>query len=140
MREFAAHGWAGEDVPDPQDPATRDRSVLDWSELDRPEHQRMFHWYASLVAERRRDPDLADHRLDALDTLVVAADDDAWLVLSHGRVRVVVNLATEAATVPVPDLGGSAEVVLAWDPAGTWHTEGSVTLPGHSVVLLRLAS
>jgi maltooligosyltrehalose trehalohydrolase len=97
----------------------------------------MFHWYASLVAERRRDPDLADDRLDAL---VVAADDDAWLVLSHGRVRVVVNLAAEAATVPVQDLGGSAEVVLAWDPAGTSHTEGSVTLPGHSVVLLRLAS
>ena len=136
--EFAAHGWAGEDVPDPQDPATRDRSVLDWSELDRPEHQRMFHWYASLVAERRRDPDLADDRLDAL--VVAADDDDAWLVLSHGRVRVVVNLAAEAATVPVQDLGGSAEVVLAWDPAGTSHTEGSVTLPGHSVVLLRLAS
>ena len=30
--EFAAHGWAGEDVPDPQDPATRDASVLDWAE------------------------------------------------------------------------------------------------------------
>jgi maltooligosyltrehalose trehalohydrolase len=136
--EFAAHGWAGEDVPDPQDPATRDRSVLDWSELDRPEHQRMFRWYASLVAERRRDPDLADDRLDAL--VVQADDDDAWLVLSHGRVRVVANLAAEPATVPVPELEASAEVVLAWDPAATSHTEGSVTLPGHSVVLLRLAS
>ena len=31
-REFAAHGWAEEDIPDPQDPATRDRSCLDWSE------------------------------------------------------------------------------------------------------------
>jgi maltooligosyltrehalose trehalohydrolase len=136
--EFAAHGWAGEDVPDPQDPATRDRSVLDWSELLRPEHERMFRWYASLVAERRRDPDLADDRLDAL---VVDADDaDAWLVLSHGRVRVVANLAAEPATVPVPELGQFAEVVLAWDPADTSHTEGSVTLPGHSVVLLRLTS
>ncbi len=136
--EFAAHGWAREDVPDPQDPATRDRSVLDWSELSRPAHQRMFRWYASLVAERRRDPDLADDRLDAL--VVDADDDDAWLVLCHGRVRVVANLAAEPATVPVPELGESAEVVLAWDPAGTSHTEGSVTLPGHSVVLLRLAS
>ena len=31
-REFAAHGWASEDVPDPQAPATVAASTLDWSE------------------------------------------------------------------------------------------------------------
>ena len=30
--EFAAHGWPPGDVPDPQDPATFERSHLDWSE------------------------------------------------------------------------------------------------------------
>jgi maltooligosyltrehalose trehalohydrolase len=31
--EFAAFGWAPEDVPDPQDPQTFRRSKLKWSEL-----------------------------------------------------------------------------------------------------------
>ena len=33
-REFGAHGWAAHEVPDPQDPATRDGAVLDWSALE----------------------------------------------------------------------------------------------------------
>ncbi len=32
-REFAAFGWAPEDVPDPQDPATFAASVLRWDEV-----------------------------------------------------------------------------------------------------------
>jgi maltooligosyltrehalose trehalohydrolase len=134
--EFAAHGWSEAEVPDPQDPATRDRSVLDWSELEQPEHARMFRWYASLVAERRRDDDLTD---DHLDSVTVENDaNDAWILLSRGRVRVVANLAPEPATVPVPGLDEEADVVLAWDPAGTTHTNESVTLSGHSVALVRL--
>ena len=37
-REFASHGWAEADVPDPQDPATFERSKLDWSERGKPGH------------------------------------------------------------------------------------------------------
>ena len=45
-REFAAHGWAAEDVPDPQDPATVERSTLDWSELGhRGAHAAMLDWH-----------------------------------------------------------------------------------------------
>jgi maltooligosyltrehalose trehalohydrolase len=134
--EFAAHGWAEHDVPDPQDPATRDRSVLDWSELSEPEHARMFGWYASLVAERRRNPDLRDDRLDTL--VVECGEDDGWLVLTRGSVRVVANLAPEPADVPVPDLGADPEVLLAWDEAGTSPAEGGVRLAGRSVALLRV--
>ena len=136
--EFAAHGWRREDVPDPQDPATRDRSVLDWSELAEPDHERMCAGTprsspsgggtpTSPTTGSTRSPSRPD-------------DADAWLVLSHGRVRVVANLAAEPATCRSRIWSASADVVLAWDPAGTSHTEGSVTLPGHSVVLLRLAS
>jgi maltooligosyltrehalose trehalohydrolase len=133
--EFAAHGWAEEDVPDPQDPATRDRSVLDWSQLAEPQHARMLRWYASLVAERRRNPELADDRLDP--AAVTADDGDTWLVLSRGVMRVVANLSPEPTDVPVPVLGRGAEVVLAWDPGGTSHTAEAVRLPGHSVALVR---
>jgi maltooligosyltrehalose trehalohydrolase len=134
--EFAAHGWSEDEVPDPQDPATRDRSVLDWSELDQPEHARMFRWYASLVAERRRADDLTD---DHLESVRVESDaDDTWILVSRGRFRVVANLAAEPATIPVPGLQDSCDVVLAWEPAGTTHTNESVTLPGHSVVVVRM--
>lgn len=43
--EFAAHGWNEADVPDPQDPATRAHSVLDWSEPNAPGHNEMLHFY-----------------------------------------------------------------------------------------------
>ena len=33
-KEFADHGWNADDIPDPQDPQTFQRSKLDWSELD----------------------------------------------------------------------------------------------------------
>jgi maltooligosyltrehalose trehalohydrolase len=134
--EFAAHGWAEQDVPDPQDPATRDRSVLDWSEVSEPDHGRMLRWYASLVAERHRHPDLVDDRFDSLT--VETGDADAWLVLSRGRIRVVANLAADPADIPVAGLGTESAVVLAWDDTGTSHTAGHLHLPGHSVALLRL--
>ena len=31
------------------------------------------------------------------------------------------------------------EVVLAWEPAATTHTDNRLRLPGHSVALVRLA-
>ena len=134
--EFGAHGWSAEEVPDPQDPATRDRSVLDWSELGQPDHARMLRWYASLVAERRRNPDLLDDHLDAL--VVEADEDDAWLVLARGGLRVVANLSPTPADIPVPGLDPETPVILAWDPAGTSHTEDRLHLPGHSVALVRI--
>ena len=134
--EFAAHGWAEADVPDPQDPATRDRSVLDWSELAEPDHKRMLRWYASLVAERRRHPELTDDRFDGL--AVETGNAGAWLVLTRGRLRVVANLAADPADVPVAGLGPESDVVLAWDEVDTSHTAGVLHLPGHSVAVVRL--
>ena len=53
-REFAAHGWAEADVPDPQDPATFARSKLDWAELDGKPHAEMLELYRRLIALRRQ--------------------------------------------------------------------------------------
>ena len=36
--EFADHGWDADDIPDPQDPQTFQRSKLDWAEVDADEH------------------------------------------------------------------------------------------------------
>ena len=55
-REFEEFGWDPEDVPDPNAPQTFERSKLDWTEIDAPEHRAMLDWYRSLLAIRRRLP------------------------------------------------------------------------------------
>jgi maltooligosyltrehalose trehalohydrolase len=97
-REFTAHGWRGE-VPDPQDPATYERSKLDWAELDRSPHKDMLAWYGTLIALRSQEPDLADPGLDRAHAEY--DEDAAWLVLHRGALRVVVNLADAAQDIPL---------------------------------------
>ncbi|MEU3247815.1 MULTISPECIES: malto-oligosyltrehalose trehalohydrolase [unclassified Streptomyces] len=134
-REFAAHGWAEEDVPDPQDPATRERSCLDWSEPERALHARVLAWYRDLIALRRRHPDLSDPDLAAVR---IAHDEDArWLALRRGDIRVAVNLGKETAAIP---LGLSrARVLAAWEPVRTPDAEGLLSVPGESCVVLTQA-
>ncbi|MET8410940.1 malto-oligosyltrehalose trehalohydrolase [Streptomyces sp. NPDC005195] len=131
-REFAAHGWAEEDVPDPQDPATRERSCLDWSEPEKALHARVLAWYRDLIALRRRHPDLSDPDLAAVR---IAHDEGArWLALRRGDVRVAVNLGQEAAVIP---LGLSrARVLAAWEPVRTPDADGLLSVPGESCVVL----
>ncbi len=134
--EFASHGWDREDVPDPQDPATRDRSVLDWTELEEPGHARMLRWYAALVAERRRRSDLTDDRLDAVE--VRHDDRGRWLVVARHRIRLVCSFSADPVTVDVPEIGPDAELVLAWDPETTSFSVGAVSLGAHGVAVLQV--
>lgn len=131
-REFTAHGWAAGDVPDPQDPATRDRSCLDWSEPEREPHARVLAWYRQLVALRHAQPDLPDP--DLADTRVVFDEDRRWLAFRRGDVLVAVNLAGEPAAIA---LGAPhARVLAAWEPVGTPGPDGVLHLPGESAVVL----
>ncbi|MGW2645200.1 malto-oligosyltrehalose trehalohydrolase [Streptomyces sp. NPDC001393] len=131
-REFAAHGWAEEDVPDPQDPATRERSCLDWSEPEREPHARVLAWYRRLIALRHGQPDLTDP--DLADTKVAYDEDARWLAFRRGDVRVAVNLGKAPAAIP---LGTRPAVVLAaWEPVQTPGRDGLLQVPGESCVVL----
>ena len=133
-REFAEHGWAEGDVPDPQDPATVRRSTLDWSELGREPHAATLRWYRDLLALRRAHPELTDPRFERTD---VSYDDSArWLVVRRGDVRVACNLAGAAQQVPT-DVPGSA-VLLASD-AATALCGTTVMMPAESVAVLTTA-
>lgn len=88
-REFAAFGWAPEDVPDPQDPATFERSKLDWAEVGKSPHAELLDWHRELLALRR------EHRLHegGFASVDVRYDEDeGWFVLDRGSVRVECNL------------------------------------------------
>ncbi|MGW4998704.1 malto-oligosyltrehalose trehalohydrolase [Streptomyces hydrogenans] len=132
-REFAAHGWDEGEVPDPQDPATRDRSVLDRAERERDPHRRILAWHRELIALRRTLPDLTDPDLGGVK---VAFDEDArWLVFRRGDVRVAVNLAKEPAAVPLGS-NGRDRVLAAWEPTEAPARDGLLRLPAESAVVL----
>lgn len=128
--EFAEHGWDASrkgEIPDPQDPETFARSKLNWAEVDTGEHARLRRLYRDLIALRRTDPDLADPWLEHLT--VDYDEDQGWIAVSRGRLRIVCNLGAEPVRVPV---GG--DVVLAWEEP-TVDADGAV-LQGHSFVIL----
>ncbi|QIP88419.1 malto-oligosyltrehalose trehalohydrolase [Streptomyces sp. Tu 2975] len=130
-REFAAHGWSAEQVPDPQDPATRERSCLDRSEREREPHAMLLAWYRELIAMRRALPDLADPDLAAVK---VAFDEQArWLAYRRGDLRVAVNLAKEAAAIP---LGGGGRIAAAWGDVVPPEGDGVLHLPPQSCAVL----
>ncbi|MEU4876387.1 malto-oligosyltrehalose trehalohydrolase [Streptomyces sp. NPDC021608] len=131
-REFAAHGWAEEDVPDPQDPATRERSCLDWSEPGREPHARVLAWYRELIALRRTQADLTDP--DLADIKVAHDARARWLAFRRGDVRVAVNLGEEPAAIPLGPR--PARVLAAWDPVDAPGPDGLLHLPGRSCVVL----
>jgi maltooligosyltrehalose trehalohydrolase len=112
ITEFAAHGWRPAEVPDPQNPATREASVLDWTELDQPDHAAVLRWYTDLIALRRREPDL---RADRLAEVRVEAGDHR--VLAHrGSLLVAANLEPFPARLDGEPwaLDRVQQVLLAW--------------------------
>ncbi len=110
-REFAAFAqFAGEDVPDPQDPATFRRS-----KLTRERDPRVEALYGDLLRARAQLPP---------GDAVTRHDEGArWLAVDRGAYRLCANFADEERAVP---LDGRTEVVLATE---------EVAVDGDTVVL-----
>ncbi|MGH3244241.1 MAG: malto-oligosyltrehalose trehalohydrolase [Spirillospora sp.] len=140
-REFARHGWKGA-IPDPQAVETFRRSVLDWTEPDRPHHRDLLEWHRSLLALRRSLPDLNEPRLTA--TTVEIADDTArWLMMRRGRVCVAVNFGDLPVTLPATFRATRPRLLLASDPAIRLDADiigdsesASIELPAASAAVL----
>jgi maltooligosyltrehalose trehalohydrolase len=128
-REFASHGWAESEVPDPQDPATFERSKLDWSELTKPGHAEILDLYKRLIALRRARPELTDPRLDQVQVW----HGDQYVAMRRGHLTVAANLA------PVPQVVSlravPSKVLLATEP-GVVLQRDRVELPPESAVVV----
>jgi maltooligosyltrehalose trehalohydrolase len=131
-REFAAHGWATEDVPDPQAPSTFEDSKLDWSELGKPPHRDLLAVYQELIRLRKAQPDLSDPRLDRVEVW----PGDRHVAIRRGGCVVVANLAPDTQRI---NLRGIPRTVLFASEPGLalWHD--SVDLPGESAAVLAYA-
>jgi maltooligosyltrehalose trehalohydrolase len=133
--EFAEHGWHQADLPDPQEAATRERSVLVWAEIPDADHARMLAWYRALISLRRKHYELADGHLP--DVQVRFDQDAGWLVMTREGLRVAVNVGDRAQQVPLD--GEPVDVVLCWDPATTRLDERTVELGPHGSAVVRVA-
>ena len=128
-REFAEHGWDADEIPDPQDPATFERSRLNWDEIDDGEHGRLRRVYQRLISLRHNEPDLADPWLEHLR--VDYDEEQRWIVMYRGSLAIVCNLGTDAVDVPV-----TGEGVLAWGEPKV--NAEAAWLEGHSFAILRV--
>ncbi|RVW00517.1 malto-oligosyltrehalose trehalohydrolase [Rhodococcus spongiicola] len=131
-REFAEHGWSTDDIPDPQDPETFLRSKLDWTEPQQPTHARLLDCYRRLISLRHSRADLTDPWLEHLK--VEYDEDERWIALIRGDLRIVCNLGPGSVTVPV---GGVP--LLWWDEPEVDETASAIVLPGHSFAVLDAA-
>ncbi|TFD78370.1 malto-oligosyltrehalose trehalohydrolase [Cryobacterium psychrophilum] len=133
IAEFARMGWDPAVVPDPQDPATFERSKLDWAEIDQPQHARMLTFYEDLAALRRSNADVTDPRFAS--TTVEYDETDAWLRLRRGQTQIVVNFASHAQSLPA----APGSVLLAFSTDGhpvVRSNADSIVLAPHAVAVL----
>lgn len=92
-RDFAQFGF-GDDVPNPEELATFERSKLNWKELGEGKHAEMLEWTKSLIKLRRCTVALND---GSMQHLLVSSDEACrTLVMVRDEVRVVANLGEEA--------------------------------------------
>ncbi|MET9001965.1 malto-oligosyltrehalose trehalohydrolase [Amycolatopsis sp. NPDC004169] len=126
-REFSRHGWGESDVPDPMDPATVERSRLDWAEVEQPGHREVLELYRALIRLRRQRPELADPWLP--DLRVDAAPDGSWVVVHRGTLRLAVNFGPGPVTLPL----GATNALLTWGAATV--DGGAAHLPPDTFVL-----
>ena len=132
-REFAHFGWDPDSVPDPQDPATFERSRLDWSELGREPHASLLAWHRRLIALRRKIPALTDPRLDR--TCTEYDEEAGWLAVRRGPVAVASNLGGRNWTFQAD----RTAVQLAASDPGIQRTRHGLVLPPDTVSILMRA-
>jgi maltooligosyltrehalose trehalohydrolase len=100
-REFAAFGFAEQEIPDPAARETLEQSRLNWQEAGEGEHKEMLEWYRALIQLRRRSAALNDGDLGHVTARW--DEDDRWLAMDRGGVHVLVNLGQREKSFEVPE-------------------------------------
>jgi maltooligosyltrehalose trehalohydrolase len=115
--EFSYFGWSPDDVPDPQDRATFERSKLRWDELDAEPHASLLAWHRRLVEIRRTHPALGPGRFEDIE--VHWSDDERWIVVVRwspdraAKAAIVANLGDAKVRVPLPDFGDFTRIIAS---------------------------
>lgn len=129
-KEFAAFGFAGKDVPDPEARETFERSKLKWDEVNEGRHAEMRDWYRSLIRLRRSSLSLNDG--DAGHLTAECDEEKRRLTIDRGGVQIFANLGDEDAIFDMPD---GFRLVLA-SHGGVAPADGKITLPSNTLAIV----
>ena len=105
-REFAEHGWDADEIPDPQDPQTFQRSKLTGTRSTTATTPGSG---GSTAADRAAAHRTRPGRPLAGPHAVDYDEDQRWIVMHRGSLAIACNLGADPVDVPV-----TGEVVLAW--------------------------
>ena len=129
-KEFEAFGWEPDQIPDPQDESTFERSKLDWAELGQDPHASMFQWYKALIQLRHSVSGLSDGDLNCV---FVRFDEAAqWLVLERKDVHIACNLGKAPVKL---EIGDDAKLLLASEES-IQLSAGALTLEPDTVAIV----
>ena len=129
--EFGAHGWGAEEMPDPQDPATRDAACSTGPRSTSTGTPGCW------TGTGRSSPcageaDLQDGRLDRVE---VNEDPRAgWFSVRRGGIMLAVDFSVEPVRVP----SRAAELLLQWGDQADALRDDAVHLDGHDVAVVRV--
>ncbi|KHL05095.1 1,4-alpha-glucan branching protein [Sinomonas humi] len=134
LKEFEKMGWDSSLVPDPQDPETRRRSILDWSEAETDDGARLLALYRRLIQARSELPGLWSGRFDETEVVTGTEGGTRWIAWNRPGAGVAVNLGPGAAELRLPG-SGARRAVVATDEA--IRVDGDrIAFPGPGAVVL----
>jgi maltooligosyltrehalose trehalohydrolase len=133
-REFASFGWNPEDVPNPQDPNTFERSKLKWDEINQEPHRSMLEWHRALIRLRHSDPDLSNGRLD--EVKVDVDEERQTLTMRRGKFELLCNLGKSPYK---REVLGCSRLVASSESSIEIAGSGWLLLPQDSVAVLKFS-
>jgi maltooligosyltrehalose trehalohydrolase len=131
-KEFAAFGWEGQNIPDPQAEDTFVTSRLNWDELQQDAHNQMLAWHQSLIALRRSQGSLTDGIMDRVS--VFYDETERWLTMIRGPVLIVCNFAASPRIISCAAAKGKTMVLSSEEGFVVQNT--TLMLPAKAVAIL----
>lgn len=132
--EFAAFGFDGDEIPNPEDLSTFEASKLNWNEVHEGKHADMLAWTKALIELRRCSVCLND---GSMHELFVSHDDiRRILVMQRGEARILINLGSDPQSF---DLLEGEELKLSSRPE-LQPSGNAIELPGMTLVVLMSSS
>ncbi len=129
--EFLVFGWDPSTIPDPESPATFERSKLNWNELSEIDHAEMRDWYRKLIQLRRATPSLNNG--DPGNIEVTYSEEQRWLRVIRAEIVIAINLAQRTVSLL---LQHEANLMLSSQP-NVLIENGAITLPPDSIAVVK---
>ena len=139
--ESEAFGWSGE-PPDPQDPATFERSRLHWQLQECEPHKQIRDFYSELLRMRRRLPPLANSDMSCIEAIPFEREKALFLRRwkSGDEVFALFNFGSDAPRVTISLRECRWQRVFSsrdrrWAGPGSWQPEHLPCGPDHLMII-----